>query len=202
MQPRYWSAQHFFSNYSTEFIDTYVYIHIYIYTHTHTHIDIYIYNIDQAQGQDGWDIGLILFLHFYGLRRSHLDWTSLVNTRFIIWHKEDWKKMIFVLVCFWALKRIQRIQPVICKSDNAFRFSRFLVPSWQRNHREKILFTDTENILQKKTFMHSLGLQRNVIKGRKQAIPSRQYCSVLPTRGACHIIYIYIYIHTYIHTDI
>ena len=40
--------------------------------------------------------------------------------------------MIFVLVYFRALKR----KPVICKSDNAFRFSRFLVPSRQRNHRK------------------------------------------------------------------
>ena len=35
------------------------------------------------------------------------------------------EKMIFVLVYFRALKR----KPVICKSDNAFWFSRFLVPS-------------------------------------------------------------------------
>ena len=40
------------------------------------------------------------------------------------------EKIIFVLVYFRALKRKQ----VICKSDNAFRFSRFLVPSRQRDH--------------------------------------------------------------------
>ena len=42
------------------------------------------------------------------------------------------EKMTFVLVYFRALKR----KPDICKSDNAFRFSRFLVPPRQRNHRK------------------------------------------------------------------
>ena len=42
------------------------------------------------------------------------------------------EKMIFVLVYFRALKR----KSVRCKSDDAFRFSRFLVPSRQRNHRK------------------------------------------------------------------
>ena len=44
---------------------------------------------------------------------SHLDPTSLVNEGFIIRRKEHWKKMIFVVVYFWAPKR----KPVICKSD-------------------------------------------------------------------------------------
>ena len=90
------------------------------------------------------------------------------------------EKMIFVHVYFRALKR----KPVICKSDNAFRFSRFLVPSRQRNHRKS--FTVTENILRKKTFVHPLGLRRNVIAGTKRAIPSVQYRSILPTRIANH----------------
>ena len=42
------------------------------------------------------------------------------------------EKMIFVLVYFRALKR----KPVICKSDNAFRFSSFLVPVPTKNHRK------------------------------------------------------------------
>ena len=37
--------------------------------------------------------------------------------------------MIFVLVYFRALKR----KPVICKSDKAFRFSCFVLPSRLRN---------------------------------------------------------------------
>ena len=40
--------------------------------------------------------------------------------------------MIFVLVYFRALQR----KPVICKSNNAFRFSRFLVTFRERNHRK------------------------------------------------------------------
>ena len=40
--------------------------------------------------------------------------------------------MTLVLVYFRALKR----KPVICKSDGAFRFCRFLVPSRQRSHRK------------------------------------------------------------------
>ena len=72
--------------------------------------------------------------------------------------------MIFVLVYFRALKR----KPVICKSDNAFRFSRFLAPSRQRNHRN--LFTLTENILREKTFVQPLGPRRNVIAGPKRAV--------------------------------
>ena len=39
------------------------------------------------------------------------------------------EKMIFVPVYCRALKR----KPVLCKSDGAFRFSRFLLPSRQRN---------------------------------------------------------------------
>ena len=42
------------------------------------------------------------------------------------------EKMIFVLVYFRALKR----KPVTRKSDNAFRFSHFLAPSRQINHRK------------------------------------------------------------------
>ena len=42
------------------------------------------------------------------------------------------EKMIFALVYFRALKR----KAVICKSDKAFRFSCFLVPSRLRNHRK------------------------------------------------------------------
>ena len=90
------------------------------------------------------------------------------------------EEMIFVLVYFRALKR----KPVIRKSDNAFRFSRFLVPSRQRNHRKS--FTVTENILRKKTLLHPPGLRRNVTAGTKRAIPSGQYRFILPTRVANH----------------
>ena len=46
------------------------------------------------------------------------------------------EKMIFVLVYFRALKR----KPVICKSEDEFQFSRFLVPSGQINHRKSFYY--------------------------------------------------------------
>ena len=88
------------------------------------------------------------------------------------------EKMIFVLVYFRALKR----KPVIRRSDDAFRFSRFLVPSRQINHR-KSFYCDGK-YLRKKTFVHLLGLRRNFIAGTKRAIPSGQYRSILPARVA------------------
>ena len=74
------------------------------------------------------------------------------------------------------------------------RFSRFLVPSRQRNHRKSCYCHG-------KYFAHPLGLRRNFIAGTKRAIPSGQYrhlaCSgsqsehrillILPARGAYHI---------------
>ena len=88
------------------------------------------------------------------------------------------EKLIFVLVYFRALKR----KLVICKSDNAFRFSRFLVPSRQRNHRKSLYCHG--KYFRKKTFVHPLGLRRNVVAGTKRAIPSGQYRSILPARVA------------------
>ena len=46
------------------------------------------------------------------------------------------------------------------------------------------LFTVTENILRKKTFIQLLGLRQNVIAGTKWAILSEQYHSILPARVA------------------
>ena len=48
------------------------------------------------------------------------------------------------------------------------------------------LFTVTENILRKKTFIQLLGLRQNVIAGTKWAILSEQYHSILPARVANH----------------
>ena len=65
-------------------------------------------------------LGRVLFLRFYGPRRgrgpkkrkkrtrpipSHLDRTSLVNKRFIIWHKEHWKNWSSYLFVFEHWKR-------------------------------------------------------------------------------------------------
>ena len=108
------------------------------------------------------------------------------------------EKMIFVLVYFRALKR----KLVICKSDNAFRFSRFLVPSRQINHR-KSFYCHGNISLRKKTFVHPLELWRNFICGNETGNPGRAVSlhlarsgsqsehripRILPARRACHII--------------
>ena len=94
----------------------------------------------------------------------------------LLYGMKSTEKMIFVLVYFRALKR----KPVILKSDNAFRFSRFLVPSRQRNHRKSFYCHG------KKTVVHPLGLPRNFMVGTKRAIPSGQYRSILPARVINH----------------
>ena len=48
------------------------------------------------------------------------------------------------------------------------------------------LFTVTENILRKKTFIQLLGLGQNVIAGTKWTILNEQYHSILPARVANH----------------
>ena len=74
------------------------------------------------------DIGRVLFLRFYEPRRSrgpwkrkkrtrpissHLDRTSLVNKRFIVWHKERWKKWSLYLFIFEHWKGTQLNAKVI-----------------------------------------------------------------------------------------
>ena len=88
------------------------------------------------------------------------------------------EKMIFVLVYFRALKR----KPVIRRSDDALRFSRFLFPSRQINHRKS--FHCHGKYLAKENFRLPVGLRRNVIAGTKRAIPTRQYRFILPARVA------------------
>ena len=106
------------------------------------------YLINQACSGPYWEnIGPRSFLYGPSAARSVLSNSRadilpvrpsrLVNK--IVWSIKDLlhgikstEKMIFVLVYFPALKR----KPVICKSDNAFRFSRSLVPSGQKNHRK------------------------------------------------------------------
>ena len=61
---------------------------------------------------------------------SHVDRRSLVNKKFIMWHKEDWKNDL--RTCYF---RARKRKPVICKTDYAFRVSRFLVPSRQGNQK-------------------------------------------------------------------
>ena len=132
-----------------------------------------IYIIDQVQGQDGWILASFSFCVFMGRdevdvhKNAKREWgqypailTELAwSIKDLLCGIKSTEKMIFALVYFRALKR----KPVICKSDKAFRFSCFLVPSWQRNHRKS--FYCHGNILGKKTFMHLLGLPRNVLAG-------------------------------------
>ena len=89
------------------------------------------------------------------------------------------EKMIFVLVYFRALKR----KPVICKTDNPFRFSRFLVPSRQRNHR-KIFLQSRKIFCKRKLSCTRLNFGEILFAGTKRAIPGGQYGSILPARVA------------------
>ena len=55
-----------------------------------------------------------------------------------------------------------------------------------KKEKKENLFTVTENILRKKTFVKPPILRRNVIAGAKRAIPSGQHCFILPARVANH----------------
>ena len=103
----------------------------------------------------------------YAAILTELAW-SIKDLSYGIKSKE---KMIFVLVYFRALRR----KPVICKIYNPLRFSRFLVPSRQKNRRK--YFYCHGKYFAKESFVHPLGLRRNVIAGAKRAIPSWQYHS-------------------------
>ena len=66
---------------------------------------------------------------------------------------------------------------------SVFKFSRLLKFHLDKEITENI-FTVTENILQKKTFVHLLGLPRNVIAGTKRVTLSKRYGSIVPARVA------------------
>ena len=112
------------------------------------------------------------------------------------------EKMIFVLVHFRALKA----KPVICKSDNAFRFSRFLVPSRQKNYRKS--FYCHGKYFSKENFRAPAWTSAKCYCGNKTDNPEwavslhltrsgsqsrRGIWFILPSRGACHIIIIIIH---------
>ena len=107
------------------------------------------------------------------------------------------EKMILVLVYFRALKR----KPVICKSDNVFRFSRFLVTSRQRNHRKS--FYCRRKYFAKENFHAPAWISAECCCRNKMGNPERavtlhlahsgsqsqcRICFILPAHGACHII--------------
>ena len=75
----------------------------------------------------------MLCIHFFLIPLVQLNVVELAwPIKDFLFDSKNTEKMILVLVYFRALKR----KPVICKSDGAFRFSPFLVPSRQRNHRK------------------------------------------------------------------
>ena len=82
---------------------------------------------------------------------------SLVNNGFLFGIKNTY---------FGALKR----KPVLRKRDGAFRFSRGLVPSRQRNNR-KCLYCHGK-YLRKKTFVHSFGREQNRKSRAGSIVPS------------------------------
>ena len=106
----------------------------------------YVYIIDQARGQDGWRLAEFSFCVFTdrdevevhkNAKRERGQFPAILtelawSIKDLLYGIKSTEKIIFVLVNFRALKR----KPVICTSDNAFRFSRFLVPSRQINHRK------------------------------------------------------------------
>ena len=122
-------------------------------------------------------------------------WTELAwSIKDLLYGIKSTEKMIFVLVYFRALKR----KPVICKSDNALRFSRFLVPSRQRNHRKS--FYCHGKYFAKENLRAPAWTSAKYYCGNKTAIPSGLHLAssgsqsqsgiwfILLAHGACHII--------------
>ena len=106
----------------------------------------HVYIIDQVRGQDGWILALFSFCIFMdqdevkvhkNTKRERGQYPAILtepawSIKDLSYGIKSTEKMIFVLVYFRALKR----KPVIRRSDDAFWFSRFLVPSQQINHRK------------------------------------------------------------------
>ena len=92
---------------------------------------------------------------------------------------------LHVALCFYYCCKVysETLSTFVCfYSRWRFQFSRFLVPSRQRNRRK--FFYCHENNSRKKTFVHPLGLRRKVFAGTKLAISSGQYRLILPARVA------------------
>ena len=102
------------------------------------------YCINQARGQDDWILAKFSFCVFMdreevevhkNAKRERCHYPDILteitcSIKDLLYGIGNTEEMIFVRVYFRSLKR----KPVICKSHGAFRFSRFLVPSRQRNH--------------------------------------------------------------------
>ena len=155
-------------------------------------MNIYIYIIDQVRGQDGWKLADFSFCVFMdrgkvkvheNTKRERGQYPAILTK--LAWSIKDLlhgikstEKMIFVLVCFRALKT----KPVTCKSDNAFRFSSSILTQ----KSQKIFLLSWKIFCETEFSCTPLSLRGNVIAGTKRAIPSGQYHSILPTWVANH----------------
>ena len=108
----------------------------------------YVYIIDQASSvkmAGYWPHSLFVFLWtstHKNAKRERGQYPAILtelawSIKGLLYGINSTEKMIFVLVCFRALKR----KPVIHRSDDAFRFSCFLVPSRQINHRKSFFLS-------------------------------------------------------------
>ena len=167
-------------------------------------------NAKRELGQDGWILSEFSFCVFMDrdevevhkdAKREQGQYPTILTE--LAWSIKDLfygikstEKMIFVLVYFRTLKR----KPVICKRDNAFRFSRFLVPSRRRNHRES--FYCHEKYFGKENFRKPAWTSAKCHCGNKTNNPEqavslhlagsgsqsqRGIWFILPARGAYHI---------------
>ena len=117
----------------------------------------------------------------------------------LLYGRKNTEKMIFVLVYFGAPKRT----PVICKSDGAFRFSRFLVPSQQRNHRKSFYchrkyfakenfrappWTSAKCCCGNKTGNPERAISVHLDLSRSGTKSQRVIWLILPIPGTCHAI--------------
>ena len=99
---------------------------------------------------------------------------------------------VFLILCLsvFVAKCILEIYEHFCflcfHSCWCFQFSDsfgFLVPSQLRNHR-KSFYCHRKKIWERKLLCTHLEFRQNLIAGTKWAIPSGQYCSILPTQVA------------------
>ena len=119
------------------------------------------------RGQDGWILAEFSFCVF--MDRDEAIMTELAwSIKDLLYGIKSTEKTIFVLVYFRALGT----KPVTCKSDKAFRFSRFLVPSRQRSNRKS--FYCHGKYFAKENFRAPAWASANVIAcGNKTGNPER-----------------------------
>ena len=147
------------------------------------------------RGQDGWILASFSFCVFMdrdfvsvhkNAKRERGQYPAILTE--LAWSIKDLlygikitEKMIFVLVHFRALKR----KPVVCKSDNVFRFSRFLVPSRQKN--QKIFLQSRKIFCERKLSCTRLDFGEMLFREQNgQSRAGGQYRSILSARVANH----------------